>query len=174
MTISIIVAMSLNRVIGRDNRLPWKLPADLRRFKRLTMGHCLIMGRKTYESIGRPLPGRTVIVLTRQPDYAPPGVLVAHTLDEALALASGDEIFVAGGAEIYRQTLPLADRLYLTLIEREIAGDAYFPPLNEADWQLISQEHYDADEANPYPHRFFVYERKRENSTKPLRSPRPV
>lgn len=166
MIISIIVAMSVNRVIGRDNRLPWRLPADLQRFKRLTMGHCLIMGRKTFESIGRPLPGRTIIVLTRRRDYAPPGVLVAHTVDEALALAQGDEVFIAGGAEIYRQTLPLADRLYLTLIEKEIPGDAFFPPLNEADWQLVSQERYDADETNPFPHRFLIYERKREDSAR--------
>ncbi len=161
MTISLIVAMSRNRVIGRDNRLPWRLPADLRRFQHLTMGHCLIMGRKTYESIGRPLPGRTIIVLTRQANYAPPGVLVAHTLEEALALAQGEEVFIAGGAHVYQQAVALADRLYLTLIEEDIAGDASFPPLNESEWQLVSDQPYDADATNPYPYRFLVYERKR-------------
>jgi dihydrofolate reductase len=161
MTISLIVAMSRNRVIGRDNRLPWRLPADLRRFQHLTMGHCLIMGRKTYESIGRPLPGRTIIVLTRQANYAPPGVLVAHTLEEALALARGEEVFIAGGAHVYQQAVALADRLYLTLIEEDIAGDASFPPLDESEWQLVSDQPHDADATNPYPYRFLVYERKR-------------
>jgi dihydrofolate reductase len=160
MKISIIVAMSTNRVIGLNNALPWRLSADLKRFKQLTMGHCVLMGRNTYESIGRPLPGRTIIVLTHQKDYAPPGVLVAHSLDQALAMASGDELFIAGGEQIYQQILPLADRLYLTIIDGEFAGDAYFPAYDESNWQLISEERHDPTDANPYSYRFLVYERK--------------
>lgn len=158
--LSIIAAMSTNRVIGRNNRLPWRLSADLKRFKSLTMGHCLLMGRKTFESIGRPLPGRTIVVLTRQKDFAPPGVLVAHTLDEALRMAPGEEVFVAGGAQIYQQTLALADRLYLTVIDGEFPGDAYFPSFDEGDWQLITEEHHEPTETSPYSHRFLIYERK--------------
>jgi dihydrofolate reductase len=160
MKISIIAAMSTNRVIGLNNALPWRLSADLKRFKQLTMGHCVLMGRNTYESIGRPLPGRTIIVLTHQKDYAPPGVLVAHSLDQALAMASGDELFIAGGEQIYQQILPLADRLYLTIIDGEFAGDAYFPAYDESNWQLISEERHDPTDANPYSYRFLVYERK--------------
>jgi len=159
-TLSIIVAMSRHRVIGLNNSLPWRLPADLKRFKRLTMGHTLLMGRKTLQSIGRLLPGRTIVVITRQKDFAAEGVLVAHSIDEALKLAAGDEVFIAGGAQIYHQTLPLADRLYLTIIDAEFAGDAYFPALDESDWQLLSEERHDPSEANPYSYRFLVYERK--------------
>ena len=160
MRLSIIAAMSQNRVIGRDNRLPWHLPADWAHFKKLTMGHCLLMGRKTFESIGCPLPGRTTVVVTRQRDYAPPGVQVAPSLDEALAMATGDEVFIAGGAEIYRQSLSRADRLYLTLIKATLEGDTYFPEFDEADWPLVSQQDYPADAKNPYPYSFLVYERK--------------
>src|SRR5215471_20993607 len=123
MTISIIVAMSSNRVIGLKKALPWRLSADLKRFKQLTMGHCLIMGRKTFESIGRPLPGRTMIVVTHQNDYERAGVEVVHSVDQALAKAGGDEVFIGGGAGIYRQTIDRADKLYLTVIEKEFAGD---------------------------------------------------
>ena len=161
MKLSIIAAMSLNRVIGRENRLPWRLPSDWARFKKLTMGHCLVMGRKTFESIGRPLPGRTTVVLTRQRDYAPPGVQVAQSLEEALAMATGDEVFITGGSEIYRQTLPRAERLYLTLIKATLEGDTYFPEFAEADWPLVSQQDHPADAKNPYPYSFLVYERKK-------------
>ena len=179
MRLSIIAAMSQNRVIGRDTGLPWHLPADWAHFKKLTMGHCLLMGRKTLESIGRPLPGRTTVVVTRQRDYAPPGappgaprrparappgvppsVRLAHSLEEALAMTTGDEVFIAGGAEIYRQTLPRVERLYLTLVQATLEGDTYFPEFDAADWQLASQEHYPADAKNPYPYSFLVYERK--------------
>ncbi|HZI02759.1 MAG TPA: dihydrofolate reductase, partial [Archangium sp.] len=114
--ISAIVAMATNRCIGRANTLPWRLPADLKRFKQLTMGHTLVMGRKTYESIGRPLPGRTTVVVTRQRDYAPEGVQVAHSLEQALELARGDEVFIAGGADLYQQAMAHVRRLYLTRI----------------------------------------------------------
>ena len=169
MRLSIIAAMSQNRVIGRDTRLPWHLPADWAHFKKLTMGHCLLMGRKTFESIGRPLPGRTIVVVTRQHDYAPPsappgalpGVRLAHFVEEALAMTTGDEVFIAGGADIYRQTLPRVERIYLTLVQATLEGDTYFPEFDEADWQLVSQEHYLANAKNPYPYSFLVYERKK-------------
>jgi len=160
MILSLIAAMSTNRVIGLNNRLPWKLSADLQRFKSLTMGHCLLMGRQTFASIGRPLPGRTIVVLTHQKDFASPGVLVAHSLDEALSLATGEEVFVAGGAQIYQQTLALANRLYLTLIDGEFAGDAHFPPFDELDWQLMSKQQHTPTETVPYSYSFLVYERK--------------
>jgi dihydrofolate reductase len=162
MKLSAIVAMASNRVIGVNNQLPWRLPADLARFKRLTMGHTLVMGRKTYESIGRPLPGRTMIVVTRQPDFAPPGVKVAHSVDEALALAQGDdEVFIAGGAELYAQTLGRLDRLYLTRIDREVAGDTRFPELDLASWRLIEEEHHPATPPDALPYSFLTYERAR-------------
>ena len=130
MTISIIVAMTADRVIGRDNTLPWRLPADLRRFKRLTLGHHLVVGRKTWESIGRPLPGRKMVVITRQRNFRADGVEVVHYVDDALAVArknGEDEVFIAGGEDIYRQTLARAHRLYLTRVHATLEGDAFFP-----------------------------------------------
>jgi dihydrofolate reductase len=160
MRLSAIVAMASNRVIGVNNQLPWRLPADLARFKRLTMGHTLVMGRKTYESIGRPLPGRTTIVMTRQRDYAPQGVKVAHAVDEALALAQGDdEVFIIGGAELFAQTMDRLDRLYLTLIEREFPGDTSFPEVDLSTWKLIEQEHHPAPTPEALPYTFLTYER---------------
>ncbi|HEX8699871.1 MAG TPA: dihydrofolate reductase [Myxococcaceae bacterium] len=160
MRLSAIVAMAANRVIGVNNQLPWRLPADLARFKRLTMGHHLVLGRKTYESIGRPLPGRTFVVVTRQRDYAPPGVKVAHTVDEALALAQGDdEVFVAGGAELYAQTMDRLNRLYLTRIERDFPGDTYFPEVDLSGWKLIEEEHPPASGPDALPYSFLTYER---------------
>jgi dihydrofolate reductase len=160
MKLSIIAAMAGNRVIGRNNRLPWKLPADLKRFKTLTMGHYLLVGRKTYESIGRPLPGRTMVVITRQENYASSGVCVAHSFEEALQMAAGnEEIFIAGGAQIYEQALPRADRLYLTRIHGAFQGDTYFPRFDESKWRLISRTDREADEENSYPCSFLLYER---------------
>ncbi len=162
MRLSIIAAMSANRVIGRNNDLPWRLPADWKRFKSLTMEHHLIMGRKTFESIGQPLPGRTTVVITHQTDYAPEGVLVAHSVEQALQMAAGDdEVFVAGGAQIYQQVLPRADRLYLTSIHEDFEGDTHFPEFEESDWKLISEEGYGPDEKNPYAYTFLIYERLR-------------
>ncbi len=162
MRLSIIAAMSANRVIGRNNDLPWRLPADWKRFKSLTMEHHLIMGRKTFESIGQPLPGRTTVVITHQTDYAPEGVLVAHSVEQALQMAAGDdEVFVAGGAQIYQQVLPRADRLYLTSIHEDFEGDTNFPDFEKSDWDLISEESYAPDEKNPYPYTFLIYERLR-------------
>ncbi|MCP3144328.1 dihydrofolate reductase [Pyxidicoccus xibeiensis] len=159
MKLSAIVAMASNRVIGAGNALPWRLPADLARFKRLTMGHTLVMGRKTYESIGRPLPGRTFIVVTRQRDFAPAGVQVAHSVDAALeqARARGDdEVFIAGGAELYAQTLERWSRLYLTRIARDFPGDTLFPEVDLSGWRLIVEEQH--PEAEP-PFAFLTYER---------------
>ena len=165
MRLSAIVAMATNRCIGRDNTLPWRLPADLKRFKQLTLGHTLIMGRKTYESIGRPLPGRTMVVVTRQKDYAPEGVKVVHSVDEALALARGDsEVFIAGGAELYAQTMDRVERLYLTRIERAFPGDTYFPEVDLSGWRLIEGEHHAPESATDLPYSFLTYERHRDSA----------
>ena len=158
MMLSAIVAMASNRCIGRDNTLPWRLPADLQRFKRLTLGHTLVMGRKTYESIGRPLPGRTMLVVTRQRDWAPEGIEVAHSLEQALERARGDEVFIAGGAQLYQQTMDRVRRLYLTRIEREYEGDTFFPDVDLSGWRLTAEESHPATATTP-PFAFLTYER---------------
>jgi len=158
MRLSAIVAMAANRCIGRDNTLPWRLPADLKRFKQLTMGRTLILGRKTYESIGRPLPGRTILVVTRQRDYAPEGVQVAHSLEEALERAGGDEVFIAGGAELYRQAMDRVERLHLTQVHSDYEGDTFFPEVDLSGWRLVSEEHHPATPTEP-PFSFLTYER---------------
>jgi dihydrofolate reductase len=161
--ISIIAAMAENRVIGVDNTLPWRLPADLRHFRLITTGHPVIMGRRNYESIGKPLPGRDNIVVTRDPDYRAPGCTVTHSLEQALTSAQNDrEIFIIGGAEIYRQAFPRAERLYLTLVHADIRGDTYFPEFDPAQWRETSRERHEADEKNPYAYTFLTYDRKRE------------
>ncbi|WP_027409773.1 type 3 dihydrofolate reductase [Anoxybacteroides tepidamans] len=161
--ISLIVAMDQNRIIGKDNKLPWHLPADLAYFKRVTMGHPIVMGRKTFESIGRPLPGRDNIVLTRNRSFQPEGCIVIHSIDDIQKMAAerNDEIFVIGGAELFEAVLPVADRLYITKIEAQFPGDTFFPPFQEADWCLVSSEKGPKDEKNPYDYAFLVYERKR-------------
>jgi dihydrofolate reductase len=162
MNVSLIVAMSPGRVVGRGGALPWHLPADLARFKRLTMGHHVIMGRRTFESLTRPLPGRKLIVVTRQTDYHASGAAVAHDLDEALRLAKGDdEPFVIGGAELYALALPRANRLYVTRVHAETEGDTYFPPFEGDQWSLVDEKHRPADERNASAMTFQVYERKR-------------
>jgi dihydrofolate reductase len=146
--VSLIAAMARNRVIGRGNGLPWHLPADLRRFRDLTLGHTIVMGRKTYESIGAPLPGRRIIVITRQERYAPPGCLVAHSLEEALASADGeDELFICGGGELYAEALPLAERLYLTVVELEVEGDTFFPEIPAGEFVEAGREELAGDPA---------------------------
>ncbi len=165
MKIVLLAAMSENRVIGRENRIPWHLPADLRRFKATTTGHHLIMGRRTFESIGKPLPGRTSIVLTRRPEYRPQGVLVAHTLDEALGLCAGDEeVFVIGGEAIYRLALPRADEIQLTVVHATIKGDARFPRFEGCEWDLVEDERFEADEHHEHGHSFRRYRRVVESS----------
>jgi len=161
MKISIIAAMSSNRVIGVNNTLPWKLSADLKRFKQLTMGHCLIMGRKTFESIGRPLPGRTTIVVTLQPSFNPEGVTVVHSIEQAIIAATGDEVFMTGGGDLFNQTINLADRMYLTIIKKDFAGDAFFPEFDEKDWIVTFKEEHEPDEAFPHQFSFVNYERKK-------------
>lgn len=159
--ISFIVAMDKNRVIGKDNQLPWHLPADLKFFKKTTMGHPIIMGRKTHESIGKPLPGRENIIVTRNKHYHLEGCTVIHSLAELKKLESEKEaeVFVIGGAELFKTVFPIADRLYITMIAHEFAGDTYFPEFNESDWNLVSIEKGETDERNPYEYSFNIYER---------------
>ena len=139
--LSVIVAMARNRVIGIDNTLPWRLPEDLKHFKALTMGHHIVMGRKTYESIGRPLPGRTTVIVSRDPAYRVEGCLTAPSIDAAIAACAGDaEIFFVGGAEMYAQVLPRADRLYLTEIQADFEGDAWFPAFDRDAWTETARD----------------------------------
>ena len=163
MRISIIAALSTNGVIGRDNDVPWRLSTDLKRLKALTMGHHLLMGRKTWDSIGRPLPGRISVVITRREDFQAVGATVVHSLEEALRIAelAGDaEPFIAGGADIYRQSLHIADRMYLTRVHADIEGDTYFPEFDDVgEWRLTDSEHLEADEKNEYPFSFLTYDR---------------
>jgi dihydrofolate reductase len=161
MRLSLIVAMSENRVIGRNGQLPWRLSADLRRFKQLTMGHALIMGRKTWESIGRALPGRTSLVISRNPAYQAAGARIVADLPQAIRAAAGnDQVFVIGGGQIYRQALSWADRIYLTLVHARIAGDTVFPELDAEAWHLIeASSRYPADQKNEYEYSFHVYQR---------------
>lgn len=156
-----IVAASQDWVIGRDGDMPWRLSSDLKRFKSLTMGHPMIMGRKTYESIGRLLPGRTTIIVTRDPEYVVEGAVIAHTIGEAISACEGaDEAFIVGGAEIYQATLPWATRLYLTKVHALIPdGDTHFPLVNFAEWELESSEEIPADEKNLYATRFEIWDR---------------
>lgn len=163
MILSILVAVAENGVIGREGRLPWRLPDDLRRFKRLTTGHTIVMGRRTYESIGRALPGRLSIVLSRDPDFTTPaGVEVVGSLDAALdACAGEDEVFVIGGESLFREALPRADRVYLTRVHAEPAGDVLFPNFDETAWDRVEIEEHAADEHHVHPFTFLAYHRQR-------------
>lgn len=159
--ISLIAAVAANGVIGRDGGLPWRLPADLRRFKDLTMGKPILMGRKTWLSLGRPLPGRRNIVLTRDAAFRADGAVVAHAIDEALCAAeSAEEIMVIGGAEVYRALLPPARRLYLTEVKARVEGDARFPAWDRGAWREISREEHAADERHAHAFSFVVLERR--------------
>jgi dihydrofolate reductase len=155
----IIAAVSDNNVIGRGNALPWRIPEDLARFKALTLESTLVMGRKTFESIGRPLPGRTTLVLTRRTDFAAPGVLVAHSPAEAVSLVRGPHAFVAGGADVYELFLPRATKLFLTRVHAEYEGDTFFPRFDAGDWQLASAERGSSAGLAP-SFTFEVYERR--------------
>jgi dihydrofolate reductase len=160
-TLSLLAAVAANGVIGKDNALPWQLPADLKRFKALTLGHPIIMGRKTFEAIGRALPGRHNIVVTRQPDYSAPGCTVAASLATALACArDAEELFVIGGGELYRAALPLADRLYITEIAAAFEGNARFPDYDRTAWREVSREHQAPGAAAPFAFDFVRYERR--------------
>lgn len=152
--------MAENRVIGRSNGLPWHLPADLQRFKALTLGHAVIVGRRTFESLGRPLRGRRLIVLTHQSNYGTPGIEIARSLEEALERASGDpEVFIAGGGEIFRSALPRIGRIYLTVVHARIEGDRLFPELPPRAWLLVEDHRYLSDELHAYDYSFRRYER---------------
>ena len=167
MVISIIAAIGNNRVIGNKNHLPWNLPADMEHFQKLTRGKPIVMGSLTLESIGKTLPGRDNIVLTRDPNYKAPGCRIAYSLQEALLLAEDSplckrtkEVMICGGASIYKQYLPRADRMYLTTIEGDFEGDAFFPEFNMEEWEEKERIFYGADENNPYKHSFSTLERK--------------
>jgi len=166
--ISLIVAMAQNGVIGRDNALPWRLPEDLKRFKEFTLGKPILMGRKTFEAIGRPLPGRANLVLTRDRDWRAAGVIPVHSVEEALLQTrTCDELVVIGGAEIYRLLLPFARRIYLTHVHADIPGDTYFPAFDPAQWDDVDYQTQPADERHAHPITFVTLERR--NSPAPPR-----
>ena len=163
MITSIIVAASENNVIGKDNRLPWHLPADLKYFKNTTWALPIIMGRRTFESIGKSLPGRHNIVITRNKDYKAEGATIVSNLNEAIKAAESNdvnEMFIIGGAELFNTMIDLAQRIYLTRVHANIDGDVFFPPLNKDEWKLVSEKHMDADEKNEYTLSFQVWEKK--------------
>ena len=165
MIISIIAAMDRKRGIGVDNKLPWRLSADLKRFRELTMGHHIIVGRKTFESIGRPLPGRRMIVVTRDVNYKAEGCDVAHSVEGATRLArerGESEVFICGGAEIYAQTIEIVDRMYLTFVDAEVAADTFFPEFDEREWNERESSYQPADERNQYPFIFKTLVRRSE------------
>jgi dihydrofolate reductase len=159
--------MSQNRVIGRNNQLPWYLPGDLKYFKQATMGKPIIMGRKTWDSIGRPLPGRMNVVISRNPTWeAPAGTVAASSLNEALKkagahaeLEGGDEVMIIGGGQIYAEALATVDRMYITKVHAEIDGDAFFPEVNWEEWEEVGREDFSASDNNPYDYSFIVYQR---------------
>ena len=161
MKVNLIVAASLNNCIGKDNKLLWHLPNDLKYFKNITWGFPVIMGRKTFESVNKPLPGRTNIVITRQNEWHFPGVVSVASLEEALQKAAATnalELFIIGGGEIYQQSLPIADRIYLTRVETEINGDAFFPEISSPAWQLKFEDKHERDEKHLYNYDFQVWE----------------
>ncbi len=159
--VSLIVAMARNGVIGRDNSLPWHLAEDLRRFKVATLGKPILMGRKTFESIGHALPGRTNLVLTRDPGWRAPGAVVVHSVEAALAAAAeAVELVVIGGAEIYRLVMPFARRMYLTHVHADVPGDTYFPDFDPTQWLDVACDERAADEKNTYPVTFLTLERR--------------
>jgi dihydrofolate reductase len=163
MIVSAIVAISKNRVIGSDNEIPWHLPADMAFFKRTTMGHFVIMGRLTFLSLGRPLPKRTNVVVTRNPFFTATGCLVAHSLEEALSLAeeAGEtEVFIIGGGQIYRESMEYLDRIYLTEVDVAVEGDVFFPELEENEWEVTHSKSHPADEKNEFSYTFKTLERR--------------
>ncbi len=158
--VSVIAALARNRVIGIENRLPWRLPEDLTHFKALTLNHPILMGRKTFESLGRPLPGRTNVVITRNPTYKPDGCLVAASIPAAIALCQNtDEVFFIGGADLYAQAIPLADRLYLTEVDIDAMGDAWFPDYDKRAFREVSRESHTGEKGDALGFDFVVYER---------------
>ena len=160
MTVTIVVAIAENYAIGKNNQLPWHLPADLNHFKSITMGKSILMGRKTFQSIGRPLPGRQNIILTQDKNFIVKDCLIAHSISEALQYVNSDaELFVIGGAALYAEMLPQIQTIYLTLIHHLFDGDAFFPILNQKEWRETERIHYLADEKNPYSFSFIILEK---------------
>ena len=161
MIISFVVAMGKNRVIGKNNSLPWNMPADMKRFRDLTAGKPMIMGRKTYESIGRPLPNRTNIIITRDKNYNVKGCVIAHSIDEAIKAAGNvPEAMVIGGFQIFKEFFPIANKIYLTIIDNNFEGDTYFPEYTKSEWRETKKEEHKKDKENPYDYTFLVLERK--------------
>ncbi len=163
--LSILVAMARNRVIGQNNTLPWHLPADLRHFKSLTMGKTIVMGRKTYQSIGRPLPGRANIIITRQTGYEVPGGVVVNSIEDALKVcretsAHDSENFIIGGEKLYRQTIAICQRMYITEIQRDFEGDTFFPEFNPDDWEETQRDKHFSDSNNSMEYHFVILDRK--------------
>lgn len=163
--LSLLVAMARNRVIGRKNKLPWHLPADLKHFKFLTMGQTIVMGRKTYESIGRPLPGRANIIVTRQTGYEVPGAIVVNTIDDALLICEraesiNGENFIIGGEELYRQTLKICQRIYITEIQRDFEGDVFFPEFDPNEWEETQRDRHISENDTNLEYHFVVLDRK--------------
>ncbi len=159
-TITLIAARARNGVIGRNNQMPWKIPGEQAYFKRMTMGHPIVMGRKTWESIGRPLPGRRNIVVTRNREYIAPGAEVVASLDDALALISDvDEVFIIGGGELYAEAMPRANRLLMTEIDADFEGDTFLPPLDRSQWREKTREHHPPAGERAFAYSFVVYER---------------
>ena len=162
MIVSAILAAAKNNVIGKDNNIPWHLSADLKYFKKTTLNHHIIMGRKTYSSIGKALPKRTNIIITRNPYFIVSNCIVVHSIDEALefALENGEEeVFIIGGGEIYKQSMPYLDKIYLTEVDLDIKGDAHFPELDKKEWKVISEDHHPSDEKNEFAYTFKILER---------------
>ncbi len=156
--------MARNDVIGKDNALPWRLSIDLKRFRALTLAHHIVMGRKTFESIGRLLPGRKTVIVSRNPNFQFDGAIVVPSVEVGIEVCDNDpEIFFIGGAEIYKQVLDIVDRIYLTEVDADVKGDAFFPAFDRGEWREISQEKFPASELNDYPHRYTILERKHDN-----------
>lgn len=168
MAVSLIVAVSENGIIGRNGGLPWRLSADLKHFKRTTMGHHLIIGRRTWDEVGQPLPGRIMVVVTRSRDLQAEGATIVHSLAEALEVArDDDEPFIGGGAHIYRRALEndVVDRLYITRVHAEVEGDTIFPDVDLDRWELVFEETHEADERNEFPFSFLIFERRDESAS---------
>jgi dihydrofolate reductase len=159
MSLAIVAALSRDRVIGKNNQLPWHLPADLRHFKQLTLHKTIVMGRHTFESIGKALPQRHNIVVTRQKDFQAGDVTVANSIEQALTLAQTEEVMIIGGAQLYEQLLPQVDTLYLTLVDAVVPGDTYFPQWQSFTWRTVHEQSFPADEQNPYPYTFLTLAR---------------
>lgn len=165
MIISFIVAVDESNGMGKNNQLPWHMPADFKMFKRTTTGHHIIMGRKTFESLGKPLPNRPNIIITHNPNYQAEGAIVTNSLEEAVDLAKHNnetEAFIIGGSEIFKQAFPMADRLYLTRIHHTFDVDTWFPDFDEEQWKIVSNEHYGPDEKNPFAYTFLILEKVKE------------